>query len=31
MLTSHDIILGIQTTDVATSKYAILGNVFLPW
>jgi len=31
MLTSHDIILGIQTTDVATSKYAILGYVFLLW
>jgi len=30
MLTSHDTILGIQTADVATSKYAMLGEIFLP-
>jgi len=31
MLTSHDVILGIQTADVTTSKYAILGEFFLAW
>jgi len=31
MLTSHDIILGIQTADVATSKYAIFGKIVLSW
>lgn len=28
MLTSHDVILGIQTIDVATSKYATLSSFF---